>query len=250
MTLFHRIAIALSLTVLVGCSDSTPEDVLIVLTSPDNPPFEFKDTAKGGDQVIGFDMDVAHMVAQRLKKRIKVVEADFGSIIPSLQANRADLAIATLVATDERRKSVDFSDPYITYKFAVVVKEDSTVTTHNDLKNKRIGAQLGSSHEVLLMDLAQKLPGISLTSLVKVGELIQELKNNRLDAVMLESTTAKSIVHANKGLKAVVFDELQGESPVIAFPKDSPLIHAVNGAINALKAEGKIDEAAKKWLTQ
>src|ERR1700722_11467731 len=88
----------LSLFSLVGCGEKKNTDAaqkpLIVITSPDNPPFEFKDTAHGGDRVIGFDMDVAQKLGEQLGRPIKIVETEFAAIIPSLQSGRGDMGLA------------------------------------------------------------------------------------------------------------------------------------------------------------
>src|SRR6266700_13454 len=112
---FRILSMCLCLIAVVGCGESKKEEAvkpLVIITSPDNPPFEFKDTAQGGDKVIGFDMDVVQKLGEHLGRPIKIVEADFSALIPSLQSGRADMAIAEFSPTDERRKSVDFSDSY------------------------------------------------------------------------------------------------------------------------------------------
>ena len=119
--MFLRVyCLCFSFLALIGCGEQEkhPEGQkpLVVITSPDNPPFEFKDTAQGGDKVIGFDMDVVEEVGERLRRPIQIVETDFAGIIPALQAGRADMAIAGLNPTEERKKSVDFSDPYMSIK--------------------------------------------------------------------------------------------------------------------------------------
>lgn len=246
--LLRAICLCLSLTFLVACGEKKAQDAqkpLIVITSPDSPPFEFKDTARGGDQVIGFDMDVAHKLGEYLGRPVKIVEADFSGLIPSLHSGRADMAIAYLSATDERRKSVDFSEPYYATKLALLVPQDSPLTTEKDLEGKRLGAQLGSTNETLAHQWAKKFPGLSVASLNKVGDLIQELKSGRLEAVIVEDIVAKKIVTSNPGLKAVSL-EVTGNPLSIAFPKGSPLVAPTNEALKKMK--GDIQEFTSKWL--
>ena len=248
--MFLRVfCLCFSLLSLVGCGEKSkqPEGKkpLIVITSPDNPPFEFKDTAQGGNKVIGFDMDVIQKVSEHLGRPIKIIEADFPGLIPALQAGRADMAIAATVPTDERRKSVDFSDPYYTYKFALLVPESSSITSEKDLSDKKVGVQTGSSHEVLVHKLKENMPGMSLTSLTKIGALVQELKNGRIQALLTEDTTAHKIVASTPGLKVIVLD-IQGETPAIVFPKGSPLVAPVNEALKEMK--GDIEQLEAKWF--
>ncbi len=247
--MFTRIAcLCLLLTSLVGCEKSPQKEgqnPLIVIISPDNPPFEFKETAKGGDHVVGFDVDVIQKLSQHLGRPIKIVEADFSAIIPSLQSGRADMGISTITATDERRKSVDFSDPYYAHKVALLVLDTSPLTSEKDLPGSKLGVQIGSSHEVLARKWEAALPGLSLVSLNKGGELVQELKNKRIQAVLTEETTAHKIAASTPGLKVLVLD-VPGEELVIAFPKGSPWVVPTNQALKAMKED--IEKIADQWI--
>jgi polar amino acid transport system substrate-binding protein len=252
LKMFLRVfCLCFSLMSLVGCGEKEkhPEGQkpLVVITSPDNPPFEFKDTAQGGDKVIGFDMDVIQKVAEQLGRPIKIIEADFSGIIPALQSGRADMAIAAIVPTDERRKSVDFSDPYYMYKFALLVPESSTIASEKELNDKKIGVQTGSSHEVLAHKLKESMPEMSLTSLTKLGALVQELKNGRIQAVLTEDTTAHKIASSTPGIKVVILD-IEGETPAIVFPKGSPWVTPTNEALKTIK--GDIEQLETKWFRQ
>jgi ABC-type amino acid transport substrate-binding protein len=236
---------------LVACGkENTNEEdrPLVVMVSPDNPPFEFKDTGSGGKGVLGFDIDLINMVGKQLGREIKIVEVDFSAIIPGIQSKRADMGISGIAATEKRRKSVDFSDPYHSYSFAVVTKQDTVIDNHQDLANKRIGAQLGSTHETKSQELSAILPGVSVFSLNKLPELILEVKKGRAGAVMTEEAVAKRIVASNADLKYKVLDDIEGESYFIVFPKDSPLVSEVNRALEDLKSSGQIDQLITKWI--
>lgn len=236
---------------LVACGrENTNEDEkpLLVMVSPDNPPFEFKDTGSGGRGVLGFDVDLINMVGEQLGREIKIVEVDFSAIIPGIQSKRADMGISGIAATEKRRRSVDFSDPYHSYSFAVVTTKDTIIENHRDLANKRIGTQLGSTHETKSQELADILPGMSVFSLNKLPELILEVKKGRAGAVMTEEAVAKRIVDSNPDLKYTVLDDISGESYFIVFPKDSPLVTEVNKALENLKSSGQIDQLITKWI--
>lgn len=236
---------------LVACGEKKthPEGKkpLIIMISPDNPPFEFKDTAQGGDKVIGFDVDIIHKLGEHLGRPIEIIEGDFPTLIPALQAGRADMAISTIVPTDERSKTVDFSDPYYTYKFALLVPVDSTITSENDLSGKKLGVQTSSSHEMLAKRWEEMIPEMALISLNKLGALVQEVKNGRLQAILTEETTAHKIASSTPGLKVIAVTT-PGESPAIAFPKGSPLVEPTNKALKEMK--GDIEQLKTKWFTK
>lgn len=250
--MFSRIfCLFFSLICLVGCGEKAkqPDEQkpLIVLISPDNPPFEFKNTAQGGDKVIGFDVDIIQEVGKRLGRPIQIVEMDFSSIIPALQTGRGDMAISGFNPTEERRKSIDFSDPYHTDKKALLVLEASTLTSAKELSGKKLGVQLGSSHESVAKKWTASMPELSIISLNKGGELVQELKNGRIEAILTDDTVAHKVAASTPGVKVVILD-VPGEAYAIAFPKGSPLVAPTNKTLKEMKEEIKTLES--KWFTR
>ncbi len=235
---------------LTGCEKSAKEGEkkpLIVIISPDNPPFEFKETAHDGDQVVGFDVDVVKELSKRLGRPLKIVEADFTSLIPSLQSGRADMAISELAPTEERRKSVDFSDIYYVNKSSFLVPENSPLTSEKDLTGQKLGVQLGSINETLARKWAETIPALSLTSLNKVGDLVQELKNGRVQAILVGDQVARNIARSTPGVKVITVDS-SGGNLAIAFPKGSPLVASANEVLKGMKDE--IAHIAEKWFSR
>ena len=242
--------LTLGLLFLVACGDKKEEGgvkPLIVITSPDNPPYEFKDTAQGGDKVIGFDIDVVNKVGERLGRPVKVVEADFASLIPSLQSGRADMAVAELAPTEERRKSVDFSDIYYNNKSELLVLETSSLTSKENLEGQKLGVQLGRANEMIGRKLMESMPGLSLVSLNKVGDLVQELKSGRIQAALIGGAVARKIAKSTSGFKVVPID-IPGGEIAIAFPKGSPLVEPVNKALKEM--QGEIKDLEAKWIAE
>ncbi len=248
--MFKRVfCLCLSLVFMASCGEKASDDgkkPIIVITSPDSPPFEFKDTARG-DEVIGFDMDVVHKVGEQLGRPIKVIEADFSTLIPSLQSGRADMAIAYISPTEERSKSVDFSKPYYVTNVSLLVSENSNITSERDLQNVKLGVQLGTANENIAKNWEKDTPDLTLVSLNKIGELVQELKNGRIQAILLEEIVGRKIAKANPGLKVVVLPSL-GTPLSIAFPKGSPLVAPTNEALDKMKDE--IHQIELKWINE
>lgn len=245
----HLFVLGLAVLSLVGCKKSPPQNQeapLVVILSPDNPPFEFKDTAHGGEDVIGFDVEVVKELSQRLGRPLKIIEADFGAIIPSLQAGRADLAVSEIFLSEERRKSVDFSDPYYVNKSVFLVPESSSLASETDLAGQSIGVQLGTTNEALARKWAEHVPNLNLVARGKVGELVQELKNGRVSAILIGGKVAEKVAANTPGFKVVAANTSGGEI-AIAFPKGSPLVQSVNEALKTMKNALKILES--KWFS-
>lgn len=232
---------------LVGCEKSSQKEgpsPITVILSPDNPPYEFKETDQNG-KVIGFDVDIVEELGKRLGRPIEIIEADFGAIIPSLQSGRADMAISELNPTEERRKSVDFSDPYYIDTSSLLVLESSTLTSEKDLAGKKLGVQLGTTNEAYAKDWAKRVPNLTIITLSKLGELVQELKNGRIQAVLNAEKGCKNIIRLTPGLKMIEAN-VQKRGISIAFPKGSPLVGPVNDVLKQM--QGAIQTIEDKWI--
>ena len=229
--------------------DPDQKTTLILATSGDNPPFEFHDTKNGKDQITGADIDLAHALAQELGITLETRDTDFSSLIPTLQAHRADFAMALLTPTEERKKNVSFSDCYFISRLSLVTLKNRTIHHEEDLEGKKIGVQLGSNNERVAKELASKIKDLQIVSLNRLGELIQEVRTKRIDAVLVEVTPAKAYAEAHKDLNYNTLEEHQSNF-AIAFPKDSPWIERFNQALKKLKSRGKIEEIMRKWLKE
>lgn len=219
-----------------------------MVTSGDNPPFEFHDTSRGKNELMGADIDLAHALAYELGVKLEIKDADFNSIVPALQAHRADFAMALMTPSEERKRNISFSDIYYIARIAVVTLKGTTINSENGLEGKKIGVQLGSTNEQAAKQLASKIQNLQIISLNKLGELIQEVRVGRIDGLLVEEIPAKAYIEANKDLDYGVLQEHQS-SFAIAFPKDSPWVEKFNVALKNLKAKGKLEEIMHKWLT-
>ncbi|HEY9301321.1 MAG TPA: transporter substrate-binding domain-containing protein, partial [Phormidium sp.] len=114
----------------------------VMVTSADYPPYEFRDTASGSADIVGFDVDIANYIAKELGFQLEIKDTDFSGIIPAVQSGRADFAMAGMTPTAERKKNVDFSDIYYEAKNSIVARKGSNLTTPKSLAGKKVGVQL------------------------------------------------------------------------------------------------------------
>ena len=170
---------------------------LVMVTSADYPPYEFRNTATGKDEIIGFDVDIAKYIAKELGFELEIRDTDFSGIVPALQSRRADFAMAGMTPTPERKKNVDFSEIYYEAKNTIIAKKGSNLTTSADLAEKKVGVQLGSLQE----KAAKKFKGVNLVPLNRIGEIIQEVKSGRIQAAIIEDTIATGFVANNPDLE-------------------------------------------------
>lgn len=228
---------------------SAPSEELPVLkmgTSADYPPFEFVDPTKG-EEIIGFDIDLADLIGEKLGYEIQVDNIDFNGLIPAIQAGKLDFVLSGMTPTEERDKVVDFSVPYNETVQMVVTKKDSGIKTVEDLEGKTVGVQLSSIQEELANEVAETVD-MKVESRNLIPELIQELMTKRFDAAIIEDIVAENFVERNKDLTffPVIVDEIDYKAAV--FPEGSELKEKFDNAINELIEEGKIEELREKWF--
>ncbi|MDJ0733631.1 MAG: ABC transporter substrate-binding protein/permease [Nostocaceae cyanobacterium] len=235
---------------LLATSSSIGKEKLTMITSPDYPPFEFYDTREGESKIVGFDMDIANYIAKELGFQLQVQESDFSGLIPALQANRADFAMASMNPTPERRRNVDFSISYYQGRDTIVTAKGSNIKTPVDLAGKRVGVQLGTTQEQYVKKIATKIPGIELKQLNKAPEMVQEIKSRRIDAIILGDTVALGFVQANPELEFHFLDSDEpGGGSAIAFPKGSALVEPFNQVLQSMKDNGELEKLVNKWFT-
>lgn len=223
------------------------DKVLVMATSADYPPYEFYETAKGEGEPVGFDIDIAKALTEKLGYTLEIEDMEFNGIIPSLQSERVDFAMSGMTPTEERKQSVDFSQIYYDAKNTIISKSDSGLATYEDLEGKKVGVQLGSIQEGEAKEQAETID-MTIEPRNKVSELVQEVKAGRLDAVIVEDAVAKGYVQNNEDLQFETV-EIEGESgSAIAFPKGSPLAAEFEQALTELKDSGELDKMVTTWF--
>jgi ABC-type amino acid transport substrate-binding protein len=213
---------------------------LVMMTNAAFAPYEYL----GSDnQVAGVDVDMAQAIADKLEVELEVVNMDFDGLIPALVAGKGDLVAAGLTITDERKQSVDFSDPYADATQLIIVKSDNTeIKGPDDLKGKTIGVQLGTTGDIYSSDIE----GAEVKQYKTGIEAGMDLKNGKLDAVVLDKLPAQNIVDSNEGL-ILIDAPLTDEEYAIAVNKgDAEFLALINGVIKDLQAAGSVAEWTEK----
>ncbi|AEH47311.1 transporter substrate-binding domain-containing protein [Parageobacillus thermoglucosidasius] len=224
--------------------------VLKMGTSADYAPFEYIDTAKG-NEIIGFDVDLAKMITKELGYEFEIVDMDFNGLIPALQSGKVDFVLAGMTPTKDRKKNVDFSDVYYVSRNMIVSKKGSGIKTVKDLKGKTVGVQTGSIQEEEAKKIA-KTVDMKLESRNRIPELIQEIQAGRFDAAIIEDTVAKGYLQTSNGKlegHTIPTNEQEAGS-AIAFPKGSKLRDEFNKVLREKIENGEVDQLIKKWFDQ
>ncbi|WP_226618354.1 transporter substrate-binding domain-containing protein [Cytobacillus firmus] len=230
-----------------GSGESSDKKVLTMGTSADYPPFEYVDSAKG-EEIIGFDVDLAKAIAEKLGYEIQVKDMDFNGLIPALETSQVDFVLAGMTPTEERKENVDFSDVYYTASHMIVSKKGSGIESLEDLDGKTIGVQLASIQADKAEEIAETVD-MTVENRNRIPELIQEIMADRFDAAMIEDTVAKGYFEKNKDLAGFTIEEDETEAgSAIAFPKGSELTEEFNAELLKMKENGELEELIVKWF--
>ncbi len=215
---------------------------LIMATNAEFPPYEYHD----GNEIVGIDVEIAHAIAEQMGADFEVSDISFDSIIPAIQADKADFGAAGMTITEDRMTQVDFSDSYASAVQAIIVKEDSEIASVEDLQGKVIGVQQGTTGDLYCTDdfgeeNVQRFP--------KGADAVTALQSGKVDAVIIDNNPAKVFVEQNEGLKLLDTPYAEENYAICVKKGNSELLDGINAAIKELKDTGKLDEIVAKYIT-
>ncbi|MCY7689715.1 transporter substrate-binding domain-containing protein [Bacillus altitudinis] len=209
------------------------------------PPFEFE---KGG-KTVGIDVDLINAIAEDQDFKVKLEAMDFSGIIPAMQAGQLDVGMGGMSITDERKKKVDFSDPYFDAGLTVVVKKDSSIKSIDDLKGKKLAVKNGTTGAKFATDNADKY-GYEVVQFNDSPSMFQEVSNGNADA-LIEDYPVITYAIAQQDLKLkTVGDRLNGDQYGISVMKgkNQDLLKKINKGLENLKKNGEYDKIIEKYL--
>ena len=189
------------------------EKLLRVGTEPSFAPFEMQ--AEGSEELTGFDMDLIRAIGKQLGYKVEISAMGFDALIPALQADNIDVALAGMSITEERKQQVIFSDPYYKSGLLVMVpKDNNDIKSIDDLKGKRIAVQIAA------------------------------------DAVINDAPVLKYfLAQGGSEYAKTVGEVLNAEDYGIAVKKGNDKLAAdINKALNELKQNGEFDKIYNKWF--
>lgn len=213
---------------------------LTMVTNAEFPPYEYHE----GNEIKGIDVEICRAVAEKLGLELQIEDVAFDSIIPEVASGKADLAAAGMTVTEDRKQNMDFSDTYATSIQLILVQENSTIAGKEDLTGKKIGVQQGTTSDLFS---TEDFGEDAVVRYSKSMEAVQALTQGKIDAVIVDSQTAKEFVNEVKGIKALD-SSYSDEAYAIGVKKgNTELLNAVNAALAELKSEGKLDEIVTQY---
>ena len=227
-----------------GCGGNEEAGELHMATNAFFEPYEYYEN----DKIVGIDAEIAEAICDKLGYTLVIDDMEFESIVTAVSSGKADFGMAGMTVTEDRMKSIDFTDTYTNAVQVIIVKEGSDkVKSADDLEKATIGVQMGTTGDIYVSDYEKT--GATIERYSKGADAVLALSQGKVDAVVIDNEPAKSFVAQNEGLK-ILDDPFEDEEYAICVAKGSELTEKINGALKELKEDGTIDKIIKKYISE
>ena len=217
---------------------------LYVGTNAEFYPFEYLEDGK----IVGFDAELIEAIGKKLNKEIVWKNIAFDGLLPALQSKKIDVIIAGMTATPERKKFVNFSDPYFVSNQMIIIntndEKSKNITSYESLPNHSVGVVLGYTGDVAV----SKLENIDVQRFNGASEAIMSLITKKVQAVVIDSEPAKNYVKNNKGLKLISTDIAKEEYSIAVSKENKKLAEDINLAYKELVNDGTFEKLITKYF--
>lgn len=206
------------------------------------------------DRWKGFDAELSTRFAAKIGRTINLTPLPFGSLLASLVSGKIDMISSSMSVTEERKKQIDFSDPYYrTSSCLVGFKIDQPAPTIeklavlDDISGKRVGVLTGSVFDNFV---ASRYPKAQICRFDNTSDILLSLKSDKLDAAIIDKITAKLVLKNNADL-GLLSDDVLIKSLGIGFNKNNPtLLNEFNDLLKELRKNGTYDQMVKRWFEE
>ena len=271
LSIVMAMVLVLSAVAMFASCDKKNDNTLVMATNAAFPPYEYKE----GDAIVGIDAEIAKAIADKLGMELEIVDVEFGSVLTGVSEGKYDMGMAGITVTEDRKKTMDFSDTYATGIQVIIVNDGSAITGLDSLfvfddegnptalvnPDIKIGVQQSTTGDIYS---SSSVAGWGFNDLnddesvktdrvvrYKTGaDAIQALKTGKVDCVIIDNEPAKSFVANNEGIHILEGDnEYAVEDYAICVKKgDSELLSKINQALADLKADGTIAKIIEKYI--
>lgn len=234
-------------TALAGCGGERTEEELVVGMELTYPPFEMKDPS-GNPSGVGYDM--ALELAKKLGKKLVVKDMRFEGLRPALESGKIDLILSSMTITEERKKGIDFSDPYVGTELGILVAKDSPIKGVEDLKKE--GVTVAVKLATTGQDFAEsELKQAQLTILPEAGDCVVQVIQGKADAFIYDQLSVFGFWEDNKETTRPILDRFRREFWGIGIKKgNDALRESVNAFLKEFRESGGYARLSDKYLKE
>ncbi len=243
----HRTPLVPTLALVAGLGVLAPPAHAAELTvgaNIGNVPWEFEDES---GEVVGFEIDLATEVAERLGDTVTFENIPFQGLFSAVQSGRIDMAVSSITITDERLESVSFAQPYYDSDQSLTAKADSGIASTEDLDGKAVGVDTGSTGDMWTTEQQGELGIADVRRYEGLAPAMLDLQAGRIDGYVSDIPALLYYTKDKPDLEVVERIET-GEKYSMMFAKDAELATRVNEVLTTLKEEGYIASLHEKWF--
>ena len=222
-------------------ANAAGDNILTMATNAAFPPYEYLD----GDQIVGIDPEIAALIADKLGMELQIVDVDFGVIVTSVQSGKYDMGMAGMTVNEERLENVNFSTSYATGIQVIIVSEDSSITSPDDLADVKIGVQENTTGHLYC---EEDYGADHVTPYTTGANAVQALITGKVDAVVIDNEPAKAFVDANKGLKILDTQYAVEDYAICIAKENNDFLGKVNTALEELINDGSVQAILDKYI--
>ncbi|MBR7108157.1 MAG: ABC transporter substrate-binding protein/permease [Lentisphaeria bacterium] len=240
MKYLHLLLLALVILLSGGC-DEQKKPHLLMVTNASFPPYEYVEK----QDIVGIDPEIVRTVADRLGYILEIQDMNFDSVIAAVQTGKAHIAASGITVTEERKKQVNFTIPYVVAEQLVIVRQDSKVQNCSDLKNVSIGVQHGTTGDTFVTRNIREPERFSNAPLA-----VAALSAGKIEAVVIDAEPARVFVRQRQKLRLLP-EALTYEEYAFAISKNNKdLLKKFNAELLKMKESGELDRIINHYKTQ
>lgn len=222
-------------------------DVLVIGVDATYPPFEFVDQH---GKIAGVSAAIAAEIGQDLGKPVEFRNMNFDGLIPALQSGQIDLIISSLTANEQRRQSIDFSDPYVKTGLSILAAKDAPVQSVDDLRapGRKLAVRIATTGEQWCR---KELPQASLVALDTDAACVLEVVNAKVDAWVYDQVSVMNYHAKHPDRTRALLAPLREEVWAVGLKKGRDDLKAkVNATLARMKAAGSFAKLADQYLAK
>ncbi|MCK4997726.1 amino acid ABC transporter substrate-binding protein [Candidatus Pacearchaeota archaeon] len=245
----------IAILILIAPKETIPEDdsfvkikdkeIIKIGTGGEAPPHSYYNE---DDELTGYDIELIKEIMKRLDIGIEFIIIPWTEIFNDMKAGKVDVIIDGITITPERSQEMLFSDSYFLTGQALIVKKENTdIISAEDLDDKKVGTQIGTTSAKEAMKYASNIKFITYEGTLTA---IEDLRKNTIDAAITDFGVANKIIKENDDLK-IIGDLLSKEHYGIVTQKNNiALIDEINEVLQEIKDDGTLDKLETKWFSQ
>ena len=242
------LALVLVMTfVFTACGANKTSDVFRVGIDDTYPPMEYRDEA---GNYAGFDVELAQEIAKRMNKELEFVPTAWTAIFTALSSNKYDCIISSLSITEERKKTIAYTRPYIANNQVIIVNKDNAeIASEKDLGDRIVAVQMGTTSDDACVEFQKTTPFKEYKKYEGMIQALNDLKIGRVEAVVTDLVIGKYFVANDMESFNLVSTTLPNEPIAVGFDiKNKEACAEVDKILEGMMNDGSLGKISEKWF--